>query len=74
MNIIKKTFASEAWQKLHDLNLPQERILGGVCSGLGKATPFAPWMWRVLFMVTTCTWGVGILAYLTLMIAVPDEE
>jgi phage shock protein PspC (stress-responsive transcriptional regulator) len=71
---IKAFFGSESWQKLRDLTLPEENTFGGVCAGLGEATPFAAWMWRVLFCATTFAWGTGIIAYIILWISIPGEK
>ncbi|MBC7369816.1 MAG: PspC domain-containing protein [Undibacterium sp.] len=74
MNIIKEAFGSEAWRKLRELTLPEDGMVAGVCTGLGRATPLAAWMWRVLFIAATLAWGVGLAAYIILMISVPDAE
>lgn len=65
---------SNAWQKLRDLTLPQERMIGGVCTALGRATPLAAWMWRVLFLAALVYWGYGAAFYLAMMLAIPDEK
>ena len=74
MTTTKETMGSDAWRKLRDVSLPHERMLGGVCSGLARATPLAAWMWRALFIATLVYWGVGIGVYLILMLAIPDEK
>lgn len=28
-----------------------DRMLGGVCGGLGRYTPIPSWMWRILFIL-----------------------
>lgn len=48
-----------------------ERMLAGVCGGLGAVTALPAWAWRVLFMGTAIAWGAGIAAYLVLWVAVP---
>ena len=73
MIAVKEFFASESWQKLRALRLPENGgMIGGVCVALGQATPFAAWMWRVAFMVAAFAWGVGVLAYIILHIAIPE--
>ena len=47
-------------------------MIAGVCEGLGEATPFAAWMWRVAFLTAICFWGAGVLAYIILHIAIPE--
>ena len=70
----KEFFGSESWLKFRGITLSNDSYLFGVCEALGGATPFAPWMWRTLFLATTFAWGVGVLAYLILWISIPMEE
>lgn len=75
MKFLKEFFASDAWQKLRALRLPEDGgMIGGVCAALGGATPFAAWMWRVAFMCATIFWGSGLLAYIILHIAIPEAD
>lgn len=48
-----------------------DRVLGGVCSGLGSYFGIDPIIFRILFFVTIFTFGFGPLLYLALWIAVP---
>ena len=67
--------SANTWGKLRDLTLPrEERMIGGVCAAFGKATPIPAWMWRVAFCASALAWGGGILAYIILMICIPDES
>lgn len=67
--------SSDAFGKLRDIRLPrEERMIGGVCAAFGKATPIPAWIWRVAFCVSALAWGGGILAYVILMICIPDER
>jgi phage shock protein C len=50
-----------------------DRILGGVCGGLGRATGVEAWVWRLLFAVLFIFAGAGLLVYLLLWIFVPSE-
>lgn len=74
MTTIKGFFGSESWHKLRDLALPEEAMVGGVCTALGGVTPLAAWMWRVLFCATTLAWGFGVGAYIILWISIPAEK
>jgi phage shock protein PspC (stress-responsive transcriptional regulator) len=66
--------SSDTWVKLRDIRLPrEERMVGGVCAAFGKATPIPAWIWRVAFCVSALAWGGGILAYVILMVCIPDE-
>jgi phage shock protein C len=50
-----------------------DRWLGGVCGGLGKATGMESWIWRLVFVLFTVTFGFGLLIYLLMWIFVPEE-
>ena len=51
-----------------------DRWLGGVCGGLGRASGMEAWIWRLDFVLFTLTFGFGVVIYLLLWIFVPDEE
>jgi phage shock protein C len=50
-----------------------DRVLGGVCGGLARATGLESWVWRLLFAVMFIFAGAGLLAYVLLWIFVPSE-
>jgi phage shock protein PspC (stress-responsive transcriptional regulator) len=50
-----------------------DRVLGGVCGGLGRMTGVESWVWRLLFAVLFIFAGAGLLVYLLLWIFVPGE-
>lgn len=52
----------------------QNKIIGGVCGGLADYFNIDPVIIRILFVVTTIGWGVGLLLYLLLWIAVPEKD
>jgi phage shock protein C len=57
---------------LHRLTLsPTDRVLGGVCGGLGAHTGLPSWAWRVIFCLSTFYFGVGLVFYLLLWIFIP---
>ncbi|NHQ92990.1 PspC domain-containing protein [Janthinobacterium lividum] len=51
-----------------------DRWIGGVCGGLGRASGMEAWIWRLVFVLFTLTFGFGVVIYLLLWIFVPDEE
>lgn len=51
---------------------PDDRILGGVCSGLGAYFNTDPWIFRALFIVFSIFFLTGIIIYLILWIAIPE--
>lgn len=48
-----------------------DRLLGGVCGGLGEHTPLPSWLWRVLFLAAFLLFGSGLLLYVLLWIFMP---
>lgn len=48
--------------------------IGGVCGGLGAATPLPSWMWRALFLFALFAFGVGLLLYVVLWICMPSSR
>jgi len=48
-----------------------DRVIGGVCGGLGAHTGLPSWAWRVIFCATMFYFGIGLLFYLLLWIFVP---
>lgn len=49
-----------------------DKVLGGVCSGLAHYFNIDPVIVRILFAVITIAFGVGVLAYIILWVAVPS--
>jgi phage shock protein C len=50
-----------------------DRVLGGVCGGLGKFFTIDPVLVRVVWAVSFFAGGVGLLAYIIAWIIVPEE-
>ena len=51
-----------------------DRVIGGVAGGLARQLGIDPIIVRVVFVVVTLLGGAGLLAYLALLIFVPDDE
>mgnify|MGYP001033642837 CR=1 FL=1 len=51
----------------------KDKIIGGVCGGLGKYFDIDPVLIRVLFVFLTFFHGSGLILYLILLIIVPQE-
>jgi phage shock protein PspC (stress-responsive transcriptional regulator) len=63
------------WQNLKGATKSSnDRWIGGVCGGLGAATPLPSWMWRVAFLFSLLAFGVGLLLYLVLWICMPRDK
>lgn len=52
----------------------QNKVLGGVCSGLGNYFDMDPTFWRVLFFVLFLFGCSGLLIYIILWIAMPSAK
>jgi phage shock protein PspC (stress-responsive transcriptional regulator) len=50
-----------------------DRWIGGVCGGLAAASGVESWVWRLVFVLFTLTFGFGFVIYLLLWIFVPEE-
>ena len=50
-----------------------DKMIAGVCGGLGKYFAIDPTLVRLLFVLVVLLGGAGVLAYLILMIVVPEE-
>lgn len=50
-----------------------DRLIGGVCGGLGRHTDLPSWAWRVIFCLTMLYFGSGLLIYMLLWIFLPLE-
>ena len=50
-----------------------ERMLGGVCGGLGEYFNIDPTLVRLAFVAATLLGGPGVVAYIILWIITPEE-
>jgi phage shock protein C len=50
-----------------------ERMIGGVCGGLGEFFGIDPTLIRLLFVLLTIFGGTGVLVYLVMLLIVPEE-
>jgi phage shock protein C len=51
----------------------RQRMIGGVCGGLGEYLAIDPTLIRVLFILAAVFGGHGVLLYLILLLLVPIE-
>lgn len=52
----------------------KNRVLAGVCGGLGEYFNIDPVIIRLIWAVLVLVWGVGILAYLLAWLIIPLEK
>lgn len=70
MTDIRSSFAARGLHRPRE-----ERILGGVCAGLGRRFGLTPWVARLLFVLLLMVVpGSQILIYPVLWILMPDED
>jgi phage shock protein C len=70
MNDIHQSFAHQGL-----IRPREERLLGGVCAGLGRRFGIGPWMARLLFVLLLMVIpGSQLLIYPVLWILMPAEE
>ncbi|HEU4540432.1 MAG TPA: PspC domain-containing protein [Jiangellaceae bacterium] len=70
MNDIRDSFRRQGLVRPRD-----DRILGGVCAGLGQRFGLEPWPARILFLLLLLVIpGSQLLIYPILWILMPDEE
>lgn len=51
----------------------QEKVIAGVCGGMGEYFDKDPVLFRILFVLVTLMFGFGILAYLVFWISIPKD-
>jgi phage shock protein C len=52
----------------------EDRVIAGVCGGLGRHLGVDPVLLRIAFVVLTVTGGAGLLLYLVALIVIPDQQ
>ncbi len=50
-----------------------DRWIGGVCGGIGQVSGIEAWIWRLVFVLFTVSFGFGLVIYILLWIFVPEE-
>ena len=51
----------------------KEKVIAGVCGGMGEYFDKDPVLFRIIFVLVTLIFGVGILAYLVFWISTPRD-
>jgi phage shock protein C len=52
----------------------RDRVIAGVCGGLGRYLGTDPVLLRIAFVVLTVTGGAGILLYLLAFVVIPEQQ
>lgn len=51
-----------------------DRLISGVCGGLGEHTPVPSWLWRIIFIVLFFFSGLGMFVYILFWVFMPREN
>ena len=51
-----------------------DRVLFGVCGGLGKYFGIDPVIFRIFFIIFLFIYGIGLIAYLIMILIIPNER
>jgi phage shock protein C len=51
-----------------------DRMLGGVCGGIARATGIASWIIRLAFALMAVCAGTGVLLYVLMWVLIPEEQ
>ena len=62
---------AETYRKLYRSR--NERMIAGVCGGLGEYFNIDPTLIRILFVFLALAGGPGLVAYIVLLVVVPEE-
>jgi phage shock protein C len=69
--VIQEVEMTETVKRLYRSS--SERMIGGVCGGLGEYFAVDPTLIRLLFVAAALLGGHGLLVYLILLVLVPPE-
>jgi phage shock protein C len=53
---------------------PDNRVIGGVCSGMGAYWNIDPVIVRIIFIALAFAGGIGVMVYLILYIVLPEAK
>jgi len=65
-------FSSPGYHRMY--RDPDNRLIGGVCAGMGAYWNIEPWILRIIFLALILAGGLSILVYLILYIVLPEAK
>ncbi|MBK8883759.1 MAG: PspC domain-containing protein [Bacteroidales bacterium] len=68
----RDTFSSPGYHRMY--RDTDNRIIGGVCSGMGAYWNIDPVILRIIFIALTLAGGIGVIVYLILYIVLPEAK
>ena len=69
----KTSYSRETYQRKRMYRDPDNRVLGGVCGGIGAFLNIDPVILRVMFVILLF-FGIGVIIYLILWIVMPEAK
>jgi len=64
----------ETKSKIFKRSVEEDRVIGGVCAGLARQYGLNPGRIRAVFFLLSLFFGFGIIAYISLWLAIPERE
>ncbi|MDR0364185.1 MAG: PspC domain-containing protein [Bacteroidales bacterium] len=52
----------------------RNNVIAGICAGLGQYFNVDPVIFRIIFIIFTCTGGLGAIVYIILWVIIPDDS
>ena len=68
----RERFSSAGYHRMY--RDPDNRVIGGVCSGMGAYWNIDPVILRIIFIALILAGGVGVIVYLILYIVLPEAK
>jgi phage shock protein PspC (stress-responsive transcriptional regulator) len=68
----REKFASPGYHRMY--RDPDNRVIGGVCSGMGAYWNIDPVIVRIIFIALAFAGGIGVMVYLILYIVLPEAK
>jgi phage shock protein PspC (stress-responsive transcriptional regulator) len=68
----REKFASPGYHRMY--RDPDNRVIGGVCSGMGAYWNIDPVIIRIIFIALSLAGGIGVMVYLILYIVLPEAK
>jgi len=68
----REKFSSPGYHRMY--RDPDNRVIGGVCSGMGAYWNIDPVIVRIIFIALALAGGVGVMVYLILYIVLPEAK
>jgi len=68
----REKFASHGYHRMY--RDPDNRVIGGVCSGMGAYWNIDPVIVRIIFIALSLAGGIGVMVYLILYIVLPEAK